>query len=185
MRTASQTLRLPLLLAVMLTGGVIGCTFKEVTPEVLKAPTQKYPVIVVGDITVEDKLWEYLVPHFRRGLVKELTEQKAFDAVLDAAPTPMPDSAVLVTGNITEIDKGNLALRWLVGFGAGKAQVSGAFEIRDSGGQALAKLKASESYLGGAGIGGAGFLDMEDLMRRFGETMADKITMWSRGEKLE
>jgi hypothetical protein len=97
----------------------------------------------------------------------------------------MPDSAVLVTGNITEIDKGNLALRWLVGFGAGKAQVSGAFEIRDSGGQALAKLKASESYLGGAGIGGAGFLDMEDLMRRFGETMADKITMWSRGEKLE
>jgi len=185
MRSLSQTLRMLLLLAVVLIGGVIGCTFKEVTPEVLKAPTQKYPVIVVGDITVEDKLWEYLVPHFRRGLAKELAGQKAFDAVLETAPAPMPDSAALITGKITEIDKGSTALRWIVGFGAGKAHVSGAFEIRDTGGQTLAKLKASESYLGGVGIGGPGFLDMEDLMRRFGETMADKITKWSRGEKLE
>jgi hypothetical protein len=120
---------MPFLLAVMLTGGVIGCTFKEVTPEVLKAPTQKYPVVVVGDITVEDKLWEYLVPHFRRGLAKELAGQKALDAVLETAPAPMPDSAALITGKITEIDKGSTALRWIVGFGAGKAHVSGAFAL--------------------------------------------------------
>ena len=147
MRTVGQTLRMPFLLAVMLTGGVIGCTFKEVTPEVLKAPTQKYPVVVVGDITVEDKLWEYLVPHFRRGLAKELAGQKALDAVLETAPAPMPDSAALITGKITEIDKGSTALRWIVGFGAGKAHVSGAFEIRDTGGQTLAKFKASESTM--------------------------------------
>jgi hypothetical protein len=48
-----------------------------------------------------------------------------------------------------------------------------------------AKFTARESYLGGAGIGGAGFLDMEDLVRRFAETVAETTRKWARGEKID
>jgi hypothetical protein len=176
---------MPCLLAVLLTGGAIGCTFKGVAPEILKAPSQKYQIVVIGDITVEDKLWDSLVPHFRTGLAKELARQKAFDAVLETPPVPMPDSAVVFSGKITEVHKGSQALRFFVGYGAGQARVSGVFEISETGGEPLAKLTATESYLGGAGFGGADLLLPEDLMRRFGESMADKIVKWSRGEKIE
>lgn len=185
MRDSRATLRMPFVLTLAFAAAAAGCTFKNITPEVLAAPTQKYSAVVVGEITAEDKLWEYLVPHFRRGLVARLNEQKAFDAVLDPAPATAADPAILFTGKITEVDKGSTALRWIIGFGAGRARVNGVFEIRDAQNEVLAKLTAGESYAGGAGIGGAGFLDMEDLMRRFGETMADKIIQWSRGEKLE
>lgn len=185
MRPMNNPIRTSLLLSVALIAGLAGCTFKHVTPEVFAAPTQKYSAVAVGEITAEDKLWEYLVPHFRRGLVAGLNEQKAFDNVFDPAPTSMANSAIRFTGKITEVDKGSTALRWIIGFGAGRARVSGVFEIRDAGDQVLAKLEARESYAGGAGIGGAGFLDMEDLMRRFGETMAGRVVQWSRGEKVE
>lgn len=162
-----------------------GCTVKGTSPEVLTPRPQKFSIIVVGSIAMEDKLWDNLVPHFRRGLVQQLNEKKAFDGVLDSAPPILPESAVIFSGKVTEVEKGSAALRWIVGLGAGRAYVKGNFEFRDAGGQVLARLAASESYLGGAGIGGAGFLDMEDLMRRFGETMAERIVQWSRGEKME
>jgi hypothetical protein len=174
-----------LLLILSLAAALSGCTFKHVVPEVFAAPTQKYSEVVVGEIAVEDTLWESLVPHFRRGLVGRLNEKKVFDKTVDPAPASVADSAIRFAGKITEVDKGSTALRWIVGFGAGRARVSGVFEIRDARDQVLARLEAKESYAGGAGIGGAGFLDMEDLMRRFGETMAEKIIQWSRGEKLE
>src|SRR5688572_32741428 len=44
------------------------------------------------------------------------------DAVTDRSAAFSPD-AVILTGTITEIDKGNWPLRWLVGMGAGQAQV--------------------------------------------------------------
>jgi len=161
------------------------CTFKSVTPEVMEAPPQKVTMLAVGEIVSQDRLWEYLVPHFRRGLTEKLAELKAFEAVLDPAPTPLPPQAALFSGVITEVEKGSTALRWIVGFGAGKAHVDGRFAIRDPSAKDLATLTARESYLGGAGIGGAGLLDMEDLMRRFGATMGDRIARWFRGEKIE
>lgn len=185
MRSMKKALRIALLFSMPLAAGLAGCTFKSITPEVLAAPTQKYSAVVVGDLTTEDKLWEYLVPHFRRGFVQHLTEKKAFDNVMDPAPVSLADPAIRFSGKITEVDKGSTALRWIIGFGAGRARVSGVFEIRDAGDQTLARIEAKESYAGGAGIGGAGFLDMEDLMRRFGETMAEKVIQWSRGEKVE
>ncbi len=185
MRHGSQVLHVALVLPIILAGGLVGCTVKQIKPEVLVPSAQKYSAVAIGDIGTEDKLWEYLVPHFRRGLIQRLSEKQAFEAIFDPAPPQMAETAVLFTGKFTNIDKGNAALRWIVGFGAGKAQVEGVFELRDPRGGTLAKLAASESYLGGAGIGGAGYLDMEDLMRRFGETMGDRIIQWSRGEKIE
>jgi hypothetical protein len=114
-----------------------------------------------------------------------MNEQKAFDKIKDPCPVPLPDLSLLVSRKITQIEKGNAALRWIVGFGAGKAYVKGTFEISDAKSEKLAIFEADELYAGGAGIGGAGFLDMDDLMRSFGATIAKKTVQWSRGKKLE
>lgn len=72
-----------------------------------------------------------------------------------------------------------------MGFGAGKATVKKGFEILSAKGTQLAKFETDESYVGGAGIGGAGFLEMQDLIRRFGAAIGKKIVRWSRGEKID
>jgi hypothetical protein len=176
---------LSIVIFILILWSMAGCTFKNVKAELATAPGEKYSVFCVGDISVDDKLWDPLIPHFRRGLVKELTEQKVFEAIHDPAPANLPESSLVLSGKIIEVTKGSAALRWLVGFGAGKAKVKGRFEIANFKGTPLAKFEADEAYAGGAGIGGAGFLDMEDLMRRFGETIGKKTVQWSRGEKID
>ena len=160
-----------------------GCTFSSVKPEMSGTPPPQPPkTLVVGDIKVTDPIWESYRLHFTRGLFEWFKRNGGFDAVVEAAPaTPAPDSIVL-TGTITEVDKGSTALRWIVGMGAGQAKVKGDFEIRSPAGEVLARFSGRESYLGGAGIGGAGFLDMEDLVRRFAETIAQATRGWARGE---
>lgn len=46
------------------------------------------------------------------------------------------------------------------------------------------KFEAQESYAGGAGIGGANYLDIEDLTQRLGKTVAIRTVLWLRGEKI-
>ncbi len=185
MRHKKQPRYILFLFIMLLGGGVGACTFKSVEPGFVQAPPQKYSIVAVGDIVVEDKLWEPLGRHFRRGFTQRLAEGKAFDSVQDPAPPTTTESTVLVVGSITEVDKGSAAARWIIGFGAGRARVGGTFGFRYSGGRTLVKFSGTESYAGGAGIGGAGFLDIEDLIQRFGETVADRLIAWSRGEKIE
>ena len=161
------------------------CTFRAVKPEVNVAPTQKYATFVLGEIKMADKTWEALQPHFRKGVIQWLNEKKSFETVAESPISPVPASTLTLSGAITEVDKGSTALRWIVGMGAGQAKVKGVFEIRDSSGQTLVKFEGRESYLGGAGIGGAGFLDMEDLTKRFGETVAEMTVKWARGEQID
>lgn len=180
--------RMALLLTILyliIAGGMTGCTFKHVRPELVTAPPQKYSIIAVGNITMEDKLWDYLIPHFRRGFVQGLAAQKAFETVLDPAPEKLEGSSLLLSGKITEVNKGSTALRWIVGFGAGRAKVSGVFEIFNNEGVKLVRYEAGESYAGGAGIGGADYVDIGDLMERLGKTVAERTARWSRGEKID
>jgi hypothetical protein len=104
--------------------------------------------------------------------------------LIEPPPETAPDSVVL-RGTITEVDKGSAVLRFLIGMGAGQAQVKGAFEIARPDGAVLASFTARESYLGGAGIGGAGLLDTDDLIRRFAETVAKTTRDWARGESIK
>lgn len=171
-------------LAIACVASALGCTMKSVSPGTLEAPPQKYTVVAVGAITVTDKLWEPLVPHFRRGFVTRLGQLGAFEAVLDPAPWPLPAGTVLVSGQIVEVQKGSQVKRMFVGMGAGKARVSGTFEARDNGNRALGTFSANESYLGGIGIGGAGLMDMEDLMQSFGKSVAERLVQWARGGKM-
>ena len=175
----TRSLRVGFILLAVVLGG---CTTTTVTPEFVRTPVERYQVVAVGDLTSEDKLWDYLLPHFRRAFVQRIQEDKTFTTALDPAPDVLLQSSILLTGKITEVDKGSKAWRAIVGFGAGRARVRGLFQIRDAKGVVLAKFESKKAYSGGAGIGGFDLLDMEDLMARFGKDTADSVIKWSKGE---
>jgi hypothetical protein len=111
-----------------------------------------------------------------------LKRNGGFDTVLTERPAELPSDSVVLTGDITKVDKGSPALRLMVGMGAGQAQVRGDFRILGPTGTELAAFTAKESYLGGAGIGGGGLVDTEDLVKRFAETVARAAQRWARGQ---
>jgi hypothetical protein len=162
------------------------CTFADVKPELLAAPPPTPPkILVLGEVKMADPLWEQYRIQFRRSIEEWFKRNGGFESVLAERPEQVPADSIVLAGSITEVDKGSAALRWIVGMGAGQAKVKGNFEVQSLTGTVLARFSVTESYLGGAGIGGAGFLDMEDLFRRFAETVAETTRKWARGEKLE
>ncbi|NKB50164.1 MAG: DUF4410 domain-containing protein [Alphaproteobacteria bacterium] len=164
---------------------VTGCTTSTITPDLVTKPPQTYGTVVVGDITLKGELWQNLVPHFKDGMLKTLKESDAFaNAVVLSEGTP-PSDAIIVSGEITNVDEGNAAARAIIGFGAGRARAGGSFNISDSEGVALARFGARQAYSGGAGIGGFNLLSMEQLLSKLGEATAGSVIRWSKGEPLE
>lgn len=163
-----------------------GCTFGGVTPiSVAPSPTTRPTTLVIGEIQTANVAWAAAPLHFRGRAYDWLAKNPSFDKVLTEPPgEPIPESITL-TGTITELDEGSAALRLFVGMGAGQAQAKGEFRILGSDGTELVRFQARRSYLGGAGIGGAGFLDMDELVRRLAETVAEMTVNWSRGEPLD
>ena len=118
-----------------------GCTFASVRPEVAGTPPPTPPrVLVIGDVTFEDALWEPYRLHFARGVNDWLKRNGGFESVLMERPATLPADGVVLISRITELDKG------------------------------------------GAGIGGAGFIDMDDLTRRLAETVAEAARDFARGK---
>jgi hypothetical protein len=101
-----------------------GCTGTTVRPSNTQQTVPKtYTVALVGEITANDELWHAYTIEARRQLISELNESHAFGQILESAPPP-GGHAVIVTGQITEVDKGSMAARMLVGLGAGRAHIT-------------------------------------------------------------
>ena len=158
------------------------CTTTTITPEQVYSPTERYRTVAVGDISAEDEIWADKARYVRAGLVEQLRESGAFDSVIDPAPDPLPPEAILVSGHLTEANKGNRWMRFLVGFGAGEASAQGEFQIENGAGVPLARFETEEAYEGGTGLGGFDFYDMDDLMVMLGEETAEWVVDWSAGE---
>jgi hypothetical protein len=176
-----------LLLLVVVVFVVSGCTFSTIKPgpDGVLAPPNKPAFIVLGNVRAADPQWQPYPFHFARGFEEWFRKNPGVpDAVTDRS-APFPADAVILTGTITEVDKGSPALRWLVGMGAGQAHVKGDFEIMTVDGQVLTQFNARESYLGGAGFRGGGFLDMEDVVGRLAETVAKATRKWANGEPID
>jgi hypothetical protein len=161
------------------------CTTTTITPEFIQPAQENIDAVVVTDITTDNELWQVYLPHVRHGLVTNLQESGAFEKVIVGSSEPAPPSAITITGKLTDIDKGSTAARWIIGFGAGRAKARGAFEIKDLSGLVLVKFESWKAYSGGAGLGGANFLDMDDLAQQLGQETAGSIIRWTRGEPLE
>ena len=180
---ASKWFRLAPVVAIVVLLGA--CTTTTITPELVRpAPEQKIDTVVVADLTSADERLNLYIPHLRQGLVARLREAD-FREVIAGSASPAPPAAIVISGTLTEIDKGSTAARWIIGFGAGRAIARGTFEIKDAGGATLARFESRKAYSGGAGLGGANLLDMDDLVRKLGEETANSLIRWSNGEPLE
>jgi hypothetical protein len=157
------------------------CTTVSVAPQSLQAPAQTYRTVIIGKIDTQDPTYAHLAGFFRKGFVQRLGELKGFDSVADASTSSAPPDAILISGTLTEIDKGDAVLRMLVGMGAGREHVTAKVEIQSSEGKSLGHFEARKAYSGGIGIGGAGFLDIEDLTKQVGEQAAQSLVDWSQG----
>src|ERR1700685_2541345 len=109
-----------------------GCTGTTVHPNVAQQIVPKsFTVAAVGEITSGDELWQTYAIESRRGLIAKLTENQVFTQVLDSTASPGANT-LLVSGRLLDVDKGNAAARWIVGFGAGRAHVTAVFQITDA-----------------------------------------------------
>ena len=102
-----------------------------------------------------------------------------------SSSTNVNSHGIILSGIITEVNKGSEAARLWVGMGAGQARIQGKFELKDAAGNSLTQFTARRSYLGGLGSGGAGMVSMDDLASRLGKTVAETITQWLHGQKVE
>lgn len=174
------------LTALLMLGALLpACTTTTIEPELVQTPGQTYETIVVGEIAVEQDIWQGRLPYLREGLIGKLKESGAFSQVLETVPEQVGSSAIILTGTVTEVEKGNKALRFLIGFGAGRARAEGVFEIQDSQRAVLARFTSAKAYSGGAGIGGFDMIDMDELMGELGTATAESVIRWSNGESLE
>ncbi len=181
---ASRWFRLAPVVAIVVLLGA--CTTTTITPELVQpAPEQKIDTVVVAELTSENDILNLYIPHLRQGLVARLREAEDFREVIVGSASPAPPAAIVISGKLTEIDKGSTAARWIIGFGAGRAVARATFEIKDAGGATLARFESRKAYSGGAGLGGANLLDMDDLVRKLGEETANSLIRWSNGAPLE
>jgi hypothetical protein len=185
----SSYFRLMLALLPMLAAGCAG-TFREVrTVSPGRAPAERPTVLVLGEIgftdasvTAADK--EVYRLKFQEGLEAWFGKTNIFESVVLSSPGVTPHGIIL-SGTITEVNKGSEAARFWVGMGAGQSRIQGKFEIKDAAGNSLTQFTARRSYLGGLGIGGAGMVSMDELASRLGKTVAETVTQWLHGQKVE
>lgn len=160
------------------------CTSTRISPKEITPALKTYQHLAVGGIGVVDELWKGHLPFLRRGLKERLQKKGEFATILDPAPDTLPPNTLLVTGQVTNVKKGNQALRLLVGFGAGAESISGDFALYDESGKQLGAFQSHKSYAGGLGIGGADLMELDDLMQKLGEETANAIIRWTKGQPL-
>lgn len=164
------------------------CTTVTVTPQASNPPPpppQAYKNVVLGTVDAKDPGYAYVISFFREGFVRRLRELKGFETVTDSAAatttTPAPDTLV-VSATLTNVDKGDAALRLFIGMGAGRERVAATVTAKNGAGATLGSFDAQKAYSGGAGIGGAGFIDIEDLTKQLGEQAAQSFLDWTQGK---
>src|SRR5205085_2396465 len=94
----------------LLTGAIAlsGCTGTTVKPSLTHQDARKtYSTVAVGQISGSDELWHTYTVEIQRELTAELIASKAFSQVLDSVPTTPPADALVVSGRITEVEKGS------------------------------------------------------------------------------
>lgn len=163
-----------------------GCTTATITPETGASPpaalAQNYRAVVLGAVDASQPEFAYLIPFFREGFVRRLNELKAFDSVSDNPSTPPGAGTLVVTASLTEVDKGDAALRFLIGMGAGREHATTLITVKSNDANTLSTFEVRKAYSGGAGIGGASFLEIDDLVKQVGEQAAQSLVDWSQGK---
>ena len=161
------------------------CTTVTITPDAatpVPANIQSYRAVTLGAVDAQQPDYAYLIGFFREGFVRRLKELNAFDAVGDNSPNPPGPGTLVVTATLFEVDKGDFALRLFVGMGAGRERAGARLVIKSANGNTIGNFDVHKAYSGGAGIGGASFIDIEELTKQVGEQAAQSLVDWSQGK---
>ena len=176
MRTFSKPIRYLVAASLMASA----CTTVTVTPQSVAPPKQQYRAVVVGLLEPKSQDLGYLNSYFREGLLRRLHELNAFETIAEAPSAASAPDTLSVFGTVTEAEKGDEMLRILIGMGAGREHVTAELELKDGDGNVLGHLQIRKAYSGGVGIGGGGFIDIQDLTKQVGEQAAQTLLDWSR-----
>ena len=175
-----------LLTALLCFSTSLACTFTTVKTRFAAPPPKENPrVIVVGEFRCSYTRSDKDLYYFKKGLLRRLRENEAFSRVETRPETPVPKDGVKLTGVIRLVDGGDSLGRYLIGLGVGEASVYGDFVLRGPKGGIKADFAAWRKYKGGAGIGGADFLCVEDMLALLGETVADVVIDWTKGKPID
>ena len=185
----ASSLWLMLALLPILTAGCAG-TFQEVRALAPGRPPAERPtVLVLGEVRIADDTVtatdkEVYRLKIQEGIQAWFAKTNLFASVV-LSTNEVGLRSIVLSGTVSEVNKGSEAERFWVGMGAGQARIQGKFEIKDAAGQSLTRFTARRSYLGGLGIGGAGMINMDELASRLGETVAETVTKWLQGQKVD
>ena len=112
-------------------------------------------------------------------LAQELRGRHTFEPVGSDA-----ESDIVITGRFVELNPGSRKKRYFVGFGAGKAAVGVAGEVRDRNGRLLANFRQRRIATGGWG-GGDSIKKMQSDSRSIGKDLAKFLHAWADGKRLD
>ena len=112
-------------------------------------------------------------------LSQELRARNTFVPVKDDEPYDL-----VVSGRFVELNPGSRVKRYFVGFGAGKAAVGVAGEVKDSTGRTVANFRQRRIAVGGWG-GGDSVKKMRDDSRSIGKDLANFLHAWAAGKRLD
>lgn len=160
------------------------CTTQSIDVANVTPAPERYTGVVVGKIDSGKPELDKLVPYFRTALVQQLQKEKGLTTVI-GTEQPVPPGAFLVNGTLTDVDLGNAAARFIIGFGAGGQTLRGSFEMRAATGAVLSRFTSEEGYAGGAGIGGASLISLEEFAQKFGTSTGEALGRWARGEAIQ
>jgi hypothetical protein len=127
-------------------------------------------------------------PYFQSELVRRLRETNLFTKVINLSETsftPGPEKALRLQGNITRLDPGSRALRYWVGFGAGRSKAQTELQFVDVQSGAVVMVIADRRV---AAYGVFGGDSEEHLQESFGDMARDLarfLTRLSKGEAPE
>jgi hypothetical protein len=133
-----------------------------------------------ADEQAEAKLMMKEGPQFlAEALSQELNAQHTFVPV-----TGEGEYDIILTGRFVELNPGSRKKRYFVGFGAGKAAVGVAGEVRDKSGRLLANFRQRRIAVGGWG-GGDSVQKMRSDSRSIGKDLAKFLHTWAAGKRLD
>jgi hypothetical protein len=129
----------------MIGGGLVLCVMLSATVLVIEAqkPTVKFREF--SSFEVEDfrnetagtqkPMPDAWIPTLREDIAQRVIELHKFQRVADfedqKAPKPAKERVLVLKGRITEFTRGNQAIRFAVGFGAGKGKIVAACQFID------------------------------------------------------
>ena len=156
-----------------------------------------YTVLAVDKLPVspevinddEDRKAAAVMPtYFQSETVRRIREANLFAKVVNLSETsltPGPEKTLKLQGKITQLDPGSRALRYFVGFGAGRSKAQAELSFVDAQSGEVVMVIADRRVAAYGIFGGDSEEHLQESFRDMARDLARFLTRLSKGEPLE